>query len=55
MQWCSDDDDDDGGAMDGDDDDEGDDLDTTHTLTTEDIIDILIRLLLELKRRLSQN
>jgi len=41
--------------MDGNDDDKKDDVDTTHTLTTEDIIDILIRLLLELKRRLSQN
>ena len=50
-----DDDDDGGGAMDGDDDDEEDHVDTTQSLTTEDIIDILITLLLELKRRLSDN
>jgi len=49
------DDDDGGGAMDGDDDDEEDHVDTTQSLTTEDIIDILIRMLLELKRRLSDN
>jgi len=41
-------------AMDGDDDEE-DDADTTHTLTIEDIIDIMIRLLLKLKRQLSEN
>ena len=40
---------------DDDDDDEEDHVDTTQSLTTEDIIDILIRLLLELKRRLSDN
>ena len=40
---------------DDDDDDEEGHVDTTQSLTTEDIIDILIRLLLELKRRLSDN